>query len=175
MNTNTLIPTGKIFEKNGHKFILLEHFDNGTTTVITADSIKQMAFGAKNNDWTKSDIRADLNSYYLKELEETFGAENIVEHKVDLISLDGLDDYGKTTDKVSLLTHHQYQKYRKVLGKNLDQWWWLATPDSTPSGWSSNFVCCVRSNGNAIFFLYYNRDNGGVRPFLTLKSTIFES
>ena len=57
-----------------------------------------------------------------------------------MLSLDGLEDYGTSIDDISLLTVNEYRKYRKILGSNLDNWWWLITPDSTPSGCSARDV-----------------------------------
>ena len=34
--------------------------------------------------------------------------------------MDGLDDYGTCRDRIRLLDIDQYRKYRKVLGKNMD-------------------------------------------------------
>lgn len=64
---------------------------------------EDMEFG-RDNDWKASDVRKFLNGVYLEGLAEAFGAGNIAGHTVDLTSLDGLKDYGKSTDRVSLLT-----------------------------------------------------------------------
>lgn len=84
-----------------------------------------------------------------------------------MLSLDGLDDYGISNDKVSLFTIDQYRKYRKVLVGDSGGWW-LITPDSTPSGQSDSCVlyidtdCCVS---------YFSCDRDlGVRPFFILQS-----
>lgn len=155
-----------------NKYIVLEHFEDGTTAVIKKDLLeKTMKFG-KSNNWKESDIRYYLNKYYLTEIENEFGKDNIIKHKVNLLSLDGFDDYGISDDMVSLLTIDQYRKYRKVLGENMVNWW-LATPDSTQSGWSSSCVRCVGSDGGV------NCSGCGcgtnVRPFFILKSSIFVS
>jgi len=90
----------------------------------------------------------------------------------DLISLDGLDDYGACTDKVSLLTAAEYAKYHKILGlkSNYPDWWWLITPASTPSNDYARCVCVVISCG----FLRWGVCvySFGVRPFLNLESSI---
>ena len=165
------IQIGDTFKKNDVEYIVLEH-TLYATTVVRKDFLKIMKFG-KNNNWAESDAREYLNGGYLRELENVFGVDNIFEHIVNLLSLDGLDDYGKTTDKVSLLTVDQYRKYRKIICKNLDSWWWLATPDSTPSGYGARYVRCVDSDGD-VDCRGYGSD-GGVRPFCILKSNIFVS
>lgn len=162
------LKTGEIFEVNNVEYIVLEQLHANQTAVIRKELLDDMEFGDDNNNWKTSSIRKYLNGDYLKEIEEAFGKDRIVEHKVDLLSLDGLDDYGVSIDKVSLLTIDQYRRYRKVLGDNLENWWWLSTPDSTPSGYSGRYVRCVRSNGNVC---YDNCDYcRGVRPFFILQS-----
>lgn len=102
------------------KYIVLEHFDSGNTAVIRKELLeKTMDFGESNNDWRDSNVRCYLNNDYLKDIEKEFGADSIVEHMVDLLSMDGLDDYGTSKDKISLLTIDQYRKYRKILCDNL--------------------------------------------------------
>jgi len=163
---------GEVFEKSGSEYIVLEQLENGNTAVIAKDIVETMVFG-DNNNFSKSNVKKFLNSDYLKKIENDFGIENVGNQNVDLLSLDGLDDYGIDTVKVSLLTIDDYRKYRKALGDNLDDWWWLVTPDSTPSGDGESWVRCVLSNGCMCYdnYLYI----GGVRPFFFLKSNIFVS
>ena len=81
-------------------------------------------------------------------------------------------DYGTCTDKVSLLTSAEYAKYHKILGlkPNYPDWWWLITPASTPSNDYSRYVCIVYSYG--ILDWRGSGYSDGVRPFLTLESSI---
>ena len=163
----TLKP-GEVFKINGVEYIALEQLDNNQTAVIRKELLEEnMIFDSDNNNWKISDIRKRLNEEYLKEIENAFGKDKIVDHTVDLLSLDGLEDYETSIDKVSLLTIDQYRKYRRVLGKNLDNWW-LVTPDSTPTGYGSRCVRYVLSDGNV---RYCRCDyGGGVRPFFILQS-----
>lgn len=162
---------GEIFNKNGIEYIVCDHI-NGTTSVIRKELLKEdMKFG-ETNDWTKSSIRKYLNDEYLREIEKAFGSENVIENTRNLVSLDGLDDYGECKDKISLLNIFDYIKYRKHITK-LDKWWWLLTPDSTPSGYGSDNVRCVCSGANVGYF--WCSYDGGVRPFFILKSSIFVS
>lgn len=175
LNANKMVLSSvKVGDIINDKYIALEHFADGTTAVIRKDLLEDtMEFGDSNNDWRISNIRKYLNNDYLKEIEKEFGADNIVEHTTNLFSMDGLDDYGTCRDKVGLLDIDQYRKYRKVLGKNMDSWWWLLTPDSTPSGWSDQYARYVDDGGSV-----YCSDcdcSGSVRPFCILKSLIFVS
>lgn len=163
------LKAGDVFKVDNVEYIVLEQLDGNQTAVIRKDLLEDnMEFDSDNNNWKTSSIREYLNGEYLEEIEKAFGKDRIVEHTVDLLSLDGLDDYGMSADKVSLLTIDQYRKYRKILGGNLDSWWWLITPDSTPSGDSARCVRCVGSDGGVGC-----RGCGcdvGVRPFFILQS-----
>lgn len=163
------LKAGETFRVNDIEYIVLEQLDGNQTAVIRKELLEdEREFDSDNNDWRTSSIREFLNEEYLEEIEKVFGKERIVEHTVDLLSLDGLDDYGTSDDKVSLLTIDQYRKYRKVLGGNLDDWCWLVTPDSTPSGESSRYVQCVGSDGDVRYFGCGYAE--GVRPFFILQS-----
>lgn len=52
-----------------------------------------MAFGETNN-YEKSEVREALNTEFLQLTINDIGEENIIKHKVDLTSDDGLKDYG---------------------------------------------------------------------------------
>lgn len=165
---------GEVFkDKDGESYIVLEHKQTGETAVLKKAILECMQFGG-NNDWRDSHIRKELNSVYLKALEEKFGEENIHTHTVDLLSLDGLDDYGECQDKVSILTADEYKKYRRAIDKStdgpIDDWWWLCTPDSTPSGAGSSYVRVVLSSGT-FHYVAANVSNNAVRPFFVLDSS----
>lgn len=155
------------------KYIVLEHLENGGTAVIAKEVLETRTYYGNNNNFDGSKVDQYLNGEYLTELMKEFCEDQVFEHEVDLLSMDGLDDYGKIKRKVSLLTIDQYRKYRKVLGKNMNTWWWLATPHSTPSGYGADYVQCVGSGGSVY---YYDVDfTRGLRPFCILRSSIFVS
>ena len=160
---------GEVFEKNGVKYIVCEHFEGGDTAVIRKECLKDdMKFGNTNN-WAESNIRKFLNGEYLKNISDDFDQDNILDHEVCLLSLDGYDDYGRTTDKVSVLTIDRYRKYHKFIG-NVDRWNWLSTPDSTPSGTGASSVQYVVLGGGVDW--NFIDDTCGVRPFFLLESSI---
>lgn len=168
----SLLSPGDVFEKNGVKYIVCEQFDDGTTAVVRKECLDmKMEFGY-NNNWIESKWRKYLNNEYLKELEQAFGINNIVEHRVDLTSLDGYDDYGISTDKVSVMNIDRYRKYHKHIG-NTGKSHYLSTPNSTPSGFGASGVLYVNGGGSV--------DCGvcgwceGARPFFILKSYIIVS
>ena len=81
--------------------------------------------------------------------------------------------YGEVSgDILAIPTLDLYRDCRKNIS-NLDQSWWLATPNSTPSGCGSGGVRVVNSGGD----VYYGWcvGYGAVRPFFILKSSIFVS
>lgn len=169
------LKAGNIFsDSEGDKYIVTKQTE-GVTFVVRKELLPDKEFGNDNNFIT-STIRQFLNNDYLKILEARFGAENIVEHETDLFSHDGLRDYGKVTNKVSLRTYDDYREQRGILCDNAfdsDRWEWLATPDSTPSGCSSRYVQVVDSGGLVDYG--YSDYCYGVRPFFALKSSIFVS
>ena len=168
----SLLKPGDVFEKNNVAYIICEQFENGSTAVVRKECLdKTMEFG-NNNNWKESRWREYLNGDYLKEVEAVFGAENILEHEVDLTSLDGYDDYGVSTDKVSAMNIDRYRKYHRYIG-DTGECHYLSTPNSTPSGTGSSNVRCVSSNG----CVDWNECGwrGVVRPFFILKSSIFVS
>ena len=161
--------------KIGNKvFIVLEQTDNGTRVIAKEVAHYNMKFG-DNSDWKVSPIRKTLNGEYFNKIASIIGEKNILFMDRDLTSLDGLDDYGTCTDKVSLLTSAEYAKYHKILGlkSNYPDWWWLITPASTPVNDYARSVCLVNSYG-----ILYRNDCGyscGVRPFCILNSSILVS
>ena len=159
------------FKIGDEVFIVLEQTENGTRVIAKEFAYCDVKFG-DNSDWKVSPIRKTLNNEYFKKIAAIIGEKNILTMDRDLTSLDGLDDYGTCTDKVSLLTSAEYAKYHKILGlkPNYPDWWWLITPASTPSNDYSRDVCFVNSRGilswGGCDYSY------GVRPFLTLESSI---
>ena len=102
---------------------------------------------------------------YLKKISDAVGEENIVETEIDLTSDDGLDDYGKITDKVGLLTADMYRKYNRMIEKYpVNDWWWLSTPWSTQHRGSKYGVRCVDSIGTLDYY-YCRLGRGGSSVF----------
>ena len=167
------IPAGETFKIGEHEMIVLEH-SGDTTAVICMDlSVKNKVFG-KNNNYDGSDADAVCNGF-ANEINDIVGEENLVEHTVDLTSDDGLKDYGTIRRRVSLITADLYRRYVETLDNHkIDEWWWLATPYSTPTHDNASLVKCVSPSGY-INYNYYNVDDIGVRPFCILRSNIFVS
>ncbi len=150
----------------GYGWVAIKEDENGTYYLMD-DYLEKSEFGETNN-YTDSYIRKNLNESDLaQKLKENFG-DKLVPIETDLLSLDGLDDYGKVDgDILAIPTIDLYRECRRKIS-NLDTWWWLATPDSTPSGCGSDVVQCVGSNGGVVCFWYDN--SRAVRPFFILKA-----
>ena len=167
----TLSDDGKIAKVGKYEFIVLKN-DGDTVELLLKDSLRDMAFGNTKN-FAQSAIRKYLDEF-ADELAELVGEDNVVEHTVDLTTLDGLKDYGSCKCRVSLLTSRQYaDNVYKIDEFKLDNWWWLANAWSTEKHDIQSLVCCVSSFG----FIRRNFYSGlsGVRPFCILKSNIFVS
>lgn len=163
------IKDGQLFSIAGIEFVKF-YDENGHTVAVAKDSMGDYRFG-NNNNFSESRIKEMLEKDVLPKIEAEIGAENIVEQEVDLLSLDGSDKWGKVNCKISLPTLDFYRKNVKVFDKHkLNDWWWLATPDTTSEHYSDNWIVCVSPRGR-IFNGIYNYDFG-VRPFLIFVSSI---
>lgn len=166
------ISVGDTFKIGEHELIVLEH-SGDTTAVIRKDLLPGAKFGETNN-YNGSNV-GGICIKFAAEIGDIIGADNIVEHTVDLTSNDGLKDYGSVKSRASLLTADRYRRYVEILDKfKPNKWWWLATPWSTKTHDSDVYVLCVSPSGD-ISYNNYNCDDGGVRPFCILKSNIFVS
>ena len=166
---------GTIFKgETGTEYILLE-LEGDKAGIIRKDLLPdEMKFGS-NNNFNGSGVDKYLNNTYIKELEEDFGIENILDNEFDLLSMDGFNDYGKVIRKVGLLDFNRYRKYHSTaLKENMPDWWWLIDPDSTTSGCGSGCVQYVNGSGGVDCY-DCDWDNLAVRPFFFLKSSIFVS
>lgn len=172
--SKTKIEIGKTVKVAGEEFIVLDKFEKGVLCLSKDFVYKNTMFDNNSNNYANSRIRKKLNSEYLKKLAGVIGEENILETEIDLTSDDGLDDYGKITDKIGLLTSDMYRKYNRIIEKYpVNDWWWLSTPWSTPHRGVHCSVRCVCRDGalNDNFCF----DDFGVRPFCIFSTSIFES
>lgn len=162
---------GDSFEIGDCEFLVLEQMD-GATAVIKKTFLEEAEFG-ENNNYAESPIRRTCQEF-AGWIEKAVGEGNILEHAVDLTSIDGLMDYGEVKARASLLTADRYRKYVKILDSvKMEGYWWMATPWSTPSHGIQYAVLCVSPSGCVDYDGY---DNGnGVRPFCIFKSDILVS
>ena len=160
------------FKIGKHEFIVLEQIE-GAAIVLLKNTLGDSKFGDTNN--YNGSVVDDACEMFAAEIAETIGAENIIEHLVDLTADDGLKDYGAISRRMSLLTANDYRKYVDILDTHkLNKWWWTATAYSTPAHGDEDLVKCVSPSGN-ISNRYSINIISGVRPFCILKSNIFVS
>lgn len=164
---------GKTAKIGEYEFIVLKRNED-TVELLLKDVIEKRTFDSDSNNFAKSEIREELNKFADK-LIALVGKDNIVEHTVDLTTMDGLKDYGSCNCFVSLLTFDKARENIELLDEfKLDCYWWLATAWSTPKHDIKYLVLCVSPNGNIDYDNGFNY-NYGVRPFCILKSNIFVS
>ena len=164
------VGVGEVFKVAGFAFIKF-YDDNGNTVAVAKDLLFNSEFG-ENNNFAGSKVLSELKARVLAKIEKEVGAENLVEHEVDLLSLDGSDKWGKGKTKISLPTFDFYRKHVKIFDKHkVNDWWWLATPETTTEHYNHDYwVSCVSPRGRmgSRDSLYFS----GVRPFCIFVSSI---
>ena len=165
---------GEVFKIGNHDFIVLEQM-TGSTAVISKDFMAEgVVFDEDTRDYSESNLKKLMDDEILKEIEAAVGMNNIVEHEVDLTSVDMQNEFGTCRCKVRPITFDEARKYNDLLvNKDLPDWYWTCTPWSTKErGWE--YSIAVVSGSGYFGISLYDRDNG-VRPFCILKSNIFVS
>lgn len=140
--------------------------EDGNTYYHTCNPLFSAEYG-DNNNYAESKVREELlDCGFVKNLQKEYGG-SLVPVTMNLTSLDGLKDYGVVTDIIGIPDLDLYRECRENVFVG-DKWWWLSTPDSTPSGVGSSYVRCVGSDGDVDWDdCYYS---GSVRPFFIIKS-----
>lgn len=162
---------GSFIKYAGLEWVVLEHRKKGTL-ILAKHRLYNRAFDSSNhNDWEASSLRAELNNFntggYCVADERTGNIKksDLVEFERDLLTDDGMTDYGKCKDYISLITCEEYRKFRKLI-PNADDWWWTATADSLAY---NSLVRIVGSSGTLSSY-YACYGYSGVRPLCLLKS-----
>ena len=162
---------GKTVEIAGMEWMILDKTEKGYFAILNGFDEKERAFDSTSNNWITSKLRNELNARFLKKITDELGKDAVIEFDRDLLSMDGQTEYGHCKDKISFLTVDEYRKYRKLL-TNMDKWWWLLTPWSTPVNDFSTTITVVSPSG---LFSDFSCDNvNGVRPVCIFSSSIFE-
>lgn len=170
---------GETFKIGEHDFIVLEqNVCNGTTNVISKGFMaKGIVFDSNTRDYSKSNLKKVIESDIQPIIEAELGADNLVEHIVDLTSIDVQHEFEPCTCKVRPITFNEARQYNDlIVNKELDDWWWTCTPWSTADrGWKRT-ITVVSPFGNIINYRSCICSyDCGVRPFCILKSNIFVS
>lgn len=164
---------GDIFQTTGkRKYKVLEQCGD-TTKIISLDLVKENVKFGDNTDYNKSNVKKMCDTEILKDFEEEFGAENIEEHTVDIITVDG-QKIGVVKCKVRPLTFDEARKYTELTPNDeLDDSYWTCSAWSTVErGWKYA-LAVVSPSGN--FCGNFCVRSIGVRPVCILKSNLFVS
>lgn len=166
------IKDGETFQVDGIEFIKFPD-QNGMTPVMAKDIAFISDYGS-NNDFRKSKILEKLQKEFLPKIIAAVGEENLCTIQTDLTALDGLKPYGVLNSLISLPTLDFYRANVEIIDKYpVSSWWWLATPESAKPHSNPTWALCVSPSGLIDYDSYYF--DGGVRPFLIFKSSIFGS
>lgn len=167
---------GETFKIGEHDFIVLEQNGcSGTTNVISKGFMSEdIVFDNDIRDYNKSNLKKVIENDIQPIIEDELGADNLVEHIVDLDSVDMQHEFEPCTCKVRPITFDEARKYNDLLAnKELGDWWWTCTPWSTADrGWERAVAFVAPSGLVKYYYCFYC---GGVRPFCILKSNIFVS
>ena len=167
------VQDGQTFEIAGIEFIKFPATAEGVP-VVARGLQREMRFG-DNNDLRSSDVLAWLQETFLPKIVAAIGEDNLVSFQTDLTTLDGLKNYGSLESKISLPTLDFYRENAEIFRNHpVEDWWWLATPESDKPVSNPYWTLCVSPAGSIYGGVRYC-DSGGVRPFCIFKSSIFES
>lgn len=170
---STLAP-GDVFEIGKNDFIVLEQI-GAETKIISKDFMAEdIVYDEDSRDYNESNLKKVIENEIQPIIESEVGENNLVEHTVELTSVDMQHEFDDCKCKVRPITFDETRKYNNLLpNKELDDWWWTCTPWSTAERGCKYSIAVVSSAGYVS-----NRNcggNDGVRPVCILKSNIFVS
>lgn len=165
---------GDVFKIGEHDFIVLKH-DCDTTTVISKGFMAEnVVFDENTRDYNKSNLKKVIENEIQPIIESEVGSQNLVEHEVELTSVDMQREFCNFSCKVRPITFDEAREYNNLLSnKSLDDWWWTCTPWSTADREMKYSIAVVSQSG--CIRCSNCRYGDGVRPVCILKSNIFVS
>lgn len=170
---STLNP-GEVFKIGEHDFIVLKQNQQQTMVISKGFMVEKVIFDFDFKDYNASHLKNFIESNIQPIIESEIGADNLIEHVVDLTSVDMQNEYGSCKCKVRPIIFDEAREFNEILvNKDLDSWWWTCTPWSTEERGKRCLMAVVSSSGNIGNDRCDNYD--GVRPFCILKSNIFVS
>ena len=170
---STLNP-GDVFKIGEHDFIVLMQCREETAVISKGFMTENVKFDEDSRNYKESNLKKVIENQIQPVIEKEVGSKNLIEHEVDLTSVDMQDEFGGFKCKVRPITFDEARLYNNLLvNKNLNDWWWTCTPWSTEDrGWKYS-IAVVAPAGYISRGSYGN--SRGVRPFCILKSNIFVS
>lgn len=170
---STLAP-GDVFEIGKNDFIVLEQMSFETKVISKDFMAENIVYDEDSRDYNESNLKEVIEDEIQPIIESEVGENNLVEHTVELTSVDMQHEFDDCKCKVRPITFDETRKYNNLLpNKELDDWWWTCTPWSTAERDCKYSIAVVSSAGN--FGNDYCSCSGGVRPVCILKSNIFVS
>lgn len=170
---STLNP-GDVFKIGEYDFVVLKQHEETTEVISKGFMAGNVKFDDDSKNYKESNLKKVIENLIQPVIEKEVGSKNLIEHEVDLTSVDMQDEFGGFKCKVRPITFDEARLYNNLLvNKNLNDWWWACTPWSTEDrGWKYS-IAVVAPTGN--FSVYDCGGSHGVRPFCILKSNIFVS
>lgn len=170
---STLKP-GETFNVGEHDFIVLKQGEEVTHVISKDFMAENIKFDENTRDYKKSNLKKVIERDIQPLIEKEVGADNIIEHEVDLTSVDMQNEFGKCKCKLRPITFDEAREFNDlIVNENLDDWWWTCTSWSTEKRGYKYSIAVVRPSGGVNDD--YCNDDCGVRPFCILKSNIFVS
>ena len=170
---------GTVFNAGPIDVRVLEHFADGRTLLIADTCIADRHFAdqpfktrpekpaANPNDWRFSNLNRELNTEFLATFDQAEGpirSKDILTADWSLADHEGGEGYGIIQAKIALLTQTMYEKYADQDLLELDDWWWLITPNAG----NAYYARYVDADGSLSYNNAYYGDRG-VRPALYLE------
>lgn len=142
------LKAGEAFCIGENDYIVLEQHEE-KTKVISKDFIAESRkFADDTADYKISGLRKCIEAKIQPTIENEVGAENLVEHRVSLETVDGQNDYGELTCKVRPITFDEARKYNNLIVNNdLDDWWWTCTAWTSPNREYNRSIAVVLPSG----------------------------
>lgn len=170
---STLAP-GDVFEIGKNDFIVLEQIGAEVKIISKNFMAKNVVYDETSRDYNKSNLKEMIEDKIQPIIESEVGENNLVEHTVELTSVDMQHEFDDCKCKVRPITFDEARKYNNLLpNKDLDDWWWTCTPWSTEERGCSYSIALVSSAGDVS--IGHCSSRSGVRPVCILKSNIFVS
>lgn len=170
---STLAP-GDVFEIGKNDFIVLEQIGAETKIISKNFMAKDIVYDEASRDYNKSNLKEIIEDKIQPIIESEVGENNLVEHIVELTSVDMQHEFDDCKCKVRPITFDEARKYNNLLpNKELNDWWWTCTPWSTAEREWKYSVAVVSSAGDVCG--RGCNSSGGVHPVCIFSSSIFES
>ena len=170
---STLAP-GDVFEIGKNDFIVLEQMSFETKVISKDFMAENIVYDEDSRDYNESNLKEVIEDEIQPIIESEVGENNLVEHTVELTSVDMQHEFDDCKCKVRPITFDETRKYNNLLpNKELDDWWWTCTPWSTAERGCKYSIAVVSSAG--FFSGNFCSNDSGVRPVCILKSNIFVS